>query len=167
MEVWQNSFCVLNLKRERDLNLCLVAFGLFLKLNFPSSLLLFSKTLFCDGFKKKKLVFPHRCSDMLCFEPLVQFSCSVVSNSLRPMDCGTPGFPVHYQLADLAQTHFHQVGDAIQPSHPLLSPYPPAFNLSQHQGLFQWVSSSHQTAKALELQLQHQSFQWLFRTDFL
>ena len=57
--------------------------------------------------------------------------------------------------------------DAIKPSHLLLSPFPPAFNLSQHQGLFQWISSLHQVAKVLELQLQHQSFQWLFRTDFL
>ena len=66
-----------------------------------------------------------------------------------------------------AQTHVYQVGDTIQPSHPLLSPFPPAFNLSQHQGLFKWVSSSHQVAKVLEFQLQHQSFQWIFRTDFL
>ena len=63
------------------------------------------------------------------------------------MDCSTPGFPVHHQLPELAQTHVHQVSDAIQPSHPLLSPSPPAFNLSEHQGLFQWVSSSHQMAK--------------------
>ena len=64
-------------------------------------------------------------------------------------------------------THVHQVSDAIQPSHPLSYPSPPALNLSQHQGLFQWVSSSHQVAKGLELQLQHQSFQWIFRTEFL
>ena len=83
------------------------------------------------------------------------------------MDCNTPGFPVHHQLLEFAQTHVHQVSDAIQPSHPLLSPSPPAFNLSQHQGLFQWVSSLHQRAKVLEFQLQHQSFQWIFRTDFL
>ena len=82
-----------------------------------------------------------------------------------PMDCSTPGFPVHHQLPELAQTHVHRVGDAIQSSHPLLSPSPPAFNLSQHQGLFQWVSSSHQVAKILEFQLQHQSFQWIFRTS--
>ena len=75
------------------------------------------------------------------------------------MDCSTPGFPVHHQLLELAQTHVHRVGDAIQPSHPLSFPSPPAFNLSQHQGLFQWVSSSHQVAKVLEFQLQHQSFQ--------
>ena len=85
----------------------------------------------------------------------------------EPIDSGMPGFPVHHQLPELAQTHFHQVSDAIQPSHPLSSPSPPAFNLSQHQGLFQWVSSLHQVAKVLEFQLQHQSFQWIFRTDFL
>ena len=69
------------------------------------------------------------------------------------MDCSTPGFPVHHQLLELAQTHVHWVTDAIQPSHPLSSPSPPAFNLSQHQGLFKWVSSSHQVAKVLEFQL--------------
>ena len=73
----------------------------------------------------------------------LQFSRSVVS-ICDPGDCSTPGFPVHHQLPELAQTHVHQVGDAIQPSHPLLSPSPPAFNLSQHQGLFQWVSCLHQ-----------------------
>ena len=99
--------------------------------------------------------------------PTVQFSCSVMSDSATPMDCSTPGLPVHHQLSELTQTHVHWVGDAIQPSHPLLSPSPPAFNLSHHQGLFQWVSSLHQVTKVLEFQLQHQSFQWIFRTDFL
>ena len=80
--------------------------------------------------------------------------------------CSTPGFPAHHQLSELAQTHVHRVGDAIQPSHLPSSPSPPASNLSQHQGLFQWVSFSHQVAKVLEFQLQHQSFQWIFRTDF-
>ena len=84
-----------------------------------------------------------------------------------PMDCSMPGFPVHPQLLKLAQTHVHQVGDASQPSHPLSSPSLPAFNLSQHQGLFKGVSSSHEVAKVLEFQLQHQSFQWIFKTDFL
>ena len=84
-----------------------------------------------------------------------------------PMDCSTPGLPVHHQLPEFAQTHVHWVGDAIQPSYPLSSPFPPTFNLSQHQGLFQWVSSSHQVAKVLEFQLRHQTFQWMFRTDFL
>ena len=74
---------------------------------------------------------------------------------------------VHHQLSELAQTNVHRVGDVIQPSHPLSFPFSPAFNLSQHQGLFQWVSYSHQVAKVLEFQLQHQSFQWIFRTDFL
>ena len=83
------------------------------------------------------------------------------------MDCSTPDLSVDHQLPELAQTHVHWVGDAIQSSHPLSSPSPPAFNLSQHQGVFQEVSSLHQLAKALELQLQHQSFQWIFRTDFL
>ena len=83
----------------------------------------------------------------------------------NPMDCSTPGLPVHHQLPELTQTHVHWIGDAIQPSHPLSSPSPPAPNPSQHQGLFQWVSSSHQVAKVLEFQLQHQSFQWTPRTD--
>ena len=83
------------------------------------------------------------------------------------MDCSTPGFPVHHQLPDLAQTHVHWVSDAIQPSPPLSSTSPPALYLSQHQGLFQWVSSLHQVARVLEFQLQHQSFQWIIRTDFL
>ena len=93
-------------------------------------------------------------------------SCPTVCN---PMDFSTLGFPVHHQLPELAQTHVQWVSDAIHPSHPLSSPSPPAFNLSQHQGLFQWVSSSHQVAKGLEFQLQHQSFQWIisFRMDWL
>ena len=95
----------------------------------------------------------------------VQFSLSVMSDSLQHMDCSIPGFPVHHQLPELAQTHVHWVGDDIQTSHPLLSLSPPAFNLSRHQGLFQWVSSSHQVAKILELQ--HQPFQWLLNVDFL
>ena len=82
-------------------------------------------------------------------------------------DCGTLDFPVLHHLLEFAQTHIHRVGDAIQPSHPLLSPSSPAFYLSQYQGLFRWVSSSHWVAKVLELQLQHLSFQWIFRTDFL
>ena len=83
------------------------------------------------------------------------------------MDCSMPGFPVHHQLPESTQTHVHWVSDSIEPFYPLSSPSPPAFNLSQHQGLFQSVSSSHQVAKVLEFLLQHQSFQWIFRTDFL
>ena len=97
----------------------------------------------------------------------VQFIRSVVSDFCDSKGCSTPGFSVHHQLSELTQTHVHQVGDGIQPSHPLLSPSSPAFNLSQHQRLFQWVSPSYQVAKVLEFQLQHQSFQWIFRTGFL
>ena len=82
-----------------------------------------------------------------------------------PVNHSMPGLPVHHQLPESTQTHVHWVGDAIQSSHPLLSPSPPAFNLSQHQGLFQWVSSSHQGAKVLGFQLRHQSYQWTPRTD--
>ena len=84
-----------------------------------------------------------------------------------PMNCSTPGLPVHHQLPEFTQTHVHWAGDAIQPAHPLSSPSPPALNLSQYQGLFKWVSSLHQMAKVLEFQLQHQSFQWTPRTDLL
>ena len=98
----------------------------------------------------------------------IQFSCLVVSNSLWPMDGSTPGLPVHHQLPEFIQAYVHRVSDAIQPSHPLSSPSPSAFRLSQHQGLIQWVSSSHQAkvlAKVFQLQLQ--SFQWIIKTDFL
>ena len=84
-----------------------------------------------------------------------------------PMNRSTPGLPVHHQLPEFTQTHVDWVGDAIQPSHPLSSPSPPAPNPSQHQGLFQWVNSSHEVAKVLEFQLQHQSLQWTPRTDLL
>ena len=81
-------------------------------------------------------------------------SCLILCN---PMDCSMPGFLVYHHLPEHAQTHVHRVGDATQPTYPLLSPSPPAFNPSQHQGLFQSVSSSHQMDKVLELQLQHQA----------
>ena len=99
----------------------------------------------------------------------VQFS-SVAQSYLtlcNPMDCSTKILPVHHQLPELTQTHVHQVSDAIQPSHPLSSPSPSAFNFSQHQDLFPWVSFLHQVAKVLEFHLQHHSLQWIFRTDFL
>ena len=101
--------------------------------------------------------------------PSVQFSSVTQScpTLCDPMDYSTPGLPVHQQLPELTQTHVHWISDAIQPSHPLSSPSPPVFSLSQHQGLFQWVSSSRQVSKVLEFQLQHQSFQRIFRTDFL
>ena len=110
---------------------------------------------------------PSRAPELMwAFEPLgalkaIWRSCCSVTQSCPtlcdPMDCSTPGFPILHQLLELPQTHVHWVGDAIQPSHPLSSPS--ASNHSQHQALFQWVSSSHQVAKVLELQLQHQSFQ--------
>ena len=95
-----------------------------------------------------------------------QLSRSVMSSSLQ-LHHSMPGLPVHRQLLESTQTQVHWVREAIQPSHPLLSPSPSAFNLSQNQGLFKWVSSSHQVAKVLEFQLQHQSFQWTPRTGLL
>ena len=83
------------------------------------------------------------------------------------MDCNTLGFHILHYLLKFAQTHVHWVHDAIQPSQPVPLPSPPALSLSQLQGLFKWVGSSYQVAKVLKLQLQHQSFQWLFRVDFL
>ena len=105
--------------------------------------------------------------DVISFGREVQFSRSVEDDSLWPYGLQHAKLLFHHQLLEPTQTHVHQVGDAIQPSHPLSSPSPPAFHLSQHQGLFKWVSSSHQMAKVLEFQLQHQSIQWIFRTDFL
>ena len=102
-------------------------------------------------------------------ECCLQFS-SVAQSCLtlcNPMNCSIPGLPVHHQLPESTQTHVYCVGDAIQPSHPLSSLSPPALNLSQHQGLFKWVRSSHQVAKVLEFQLQHHSIQWTLRTDLL
>ena len=96
---------------------------------------------------------------MVC---LLVFNHWVVSD---PMDCSTPGLPVPHHFPVFAQVHVHCIGDAVQPSHPLSPPSPPALNLSQHQGLVQWVGCWHQVAKGLELQ--HQSFQWIFRVDFL
>ena len=99
----------------------------------------------------------------------VQFSS--VAQSCRtlcdPVNHSTPGLPVHHQLPEFTLTHVHWVSDAIQPSHPLSSPSPPASNPSQHQGLFKWVNSSHEVTKVLEFQLQHQSFQWTLGTDLL
>ena len=124
--------------------------------------------------------FPSPCIDLsvlLCLNHIdslkivkatsVQFS-SVSQSCLTLCDLmnrSMPGLPVHHQLLESTQTHAHRVGDAIQPSHPLLSPSPPASNPSQHQGLFQWVNSSHEETKVLEFQLQHQSFQWTPSTD--
>ena len=99
----------------------------------------------------------------------VQFSSVTQSypTPCNPMNGSTLGLPVHHQLPEVTQTHAHRIGDAIQPPHPLSSSSPPAPNPSQHQGLFQWVNSSHEVAKVLELQPQHQSLQWTPRTDLL
>ena len=110
------------------------------------------------------MVWEHSLVWFLCIFNSVQFSHSVMS-VCDPMNCSTPGLPVHHQLPESTQTHVHWVCDAIQPSHPLSSPSPPAPSPSQHQGIFEWVSFSHQVAKVLEFQLQHQSFQWTPRTD--
>ena len=98
-----------------------------------------------------------------------QFS-SVTQSCLAlcdPVNCSMPDLPVHHHLLEFTQTHAHWVGDAIQPSHPLSSPSPSALNLSQHQRLFKWVSSSNQVTKVLEFQLEDQFFQWTPRTDLL
>ena len=103
-----------------------------------------------------------------CLWAFFLFLCCSVAKSpaslYDPMDCSTPGFPVLHYLPEFSQTHVYWVGDAVQTSHPLL-PSSLTLNLSQHQGLFQWVGSLHQVAKVLELQ--HQSFQWILRVDFL
>ena len=100
-----------------------------------------------------------------------QFQFSSVAQSCltlgNPMNRSMPGLPVHHQLPEFTQTHVHQVSDTIQPFHPLSSPSPPVPNLSHHEGLFQWVNFSHEVAKVLEFQLQHQSFQWTPRTELL
>ena len=135
------------------------------KLNSPSPLFNSSKSSFLRLNVSQEAV-----NRICCLVNCAYQKCSVQSLSqvwlCNPMDCSTPGFSVHHQFPELAQTHVHQVSDAIQPSYPLSSPSPPAFNLSQHQGLFHWVSSLHQVAKVLEFQLQHQSFQWTPRTDY-
>ena len=120
----------------------------------------FSKSFhFCLRFKG----FVNKMSRLFYqFSSVIQL-CPTVCD---PMDCSTPGLPVHHQLPELTQTHVHRVGAAIQPSLPLSSPFPPAFNPSQHQGLFQLVSSSQEVDKVLEFQL-YQSFQWTPRADCL
>ena len=120
----------------------------------------------------------HSCIPLIKITSLHWRECPSVSVQFRsvaqscltpcnPMNHSMPGLPVHHQLPEFTQTHVHRVGDAIQPSHPLSSPSPPAPNPFQHQSLFQWVNSSHEVAKVLEFQLQPQSFQWTPRTDLL
>jgi len=132
-------------------------------LQSPSAVILEPRKILGISFNPQGFIKSTSDGNSVQFSSVTQ-SCQTLCN---PMDCSMPGFSVRHHLPELAQTHVHWVSDAIQPSHPLLSPSPPAFNLSQHQGLFQWVSYSHQVAKVLEFQLQHQSSQWIFRTDFL
>ena len=113
-------------------------------------------------FEVTRVLFP-KLTPPLPFSSVTQ-SCPTLCD---PVNCSTPGLPVHHQLPEFTQTHVHQVRDAIQPSHPLSPPSPPAPNPSQHQGIFQWVNFSHEVAKVLEFQLQHQSFQRTPRTDLL
>ena len=118
-------------------------------------------------FKKKKILLRDLCisSHKVFITSSVAQLCPTLCNT---MDCSTPGLPAHHQLPEfITQTQVHWVSDAIQSSHSLSSPSPPAFNLSQHQGLLQWVTSSHQVAKVLDFQLQHQFFQWILQADFL
>ena len=111
----------------------------------------------------------HKQLDTIEWQTLSLLSVSSVAQSCPTLcdsiDWSKPGLPVHHQLPEFTQTHVHWVGDAIQPSHPLSFPSP-TFSLSQHQSLFQWVSSSNQEVKVLEFQLQHQSFQWIFKSWF-
>ena len=137
----------------------------------------YSKAFECTFFSSKHVTYSwigHMLGQKISLSKFRKFS-SVQFSSVaqlcptlcKPMNFSTPGLPVHHQLPEPTQTHVHLVSDAIQPFHPVSSTFPPALNLSQHQGLFKWVSSSHQAAKVLEYQLQHQSFQWTLRTDLL
>ena len=110
--------------------------------------------------------FNIKCKSVLC----CGHCCSVAKlcpTLCDPMDCSTSSFPVLHHLLEFVHIHIHWVSDAIQSSHPLLSTSPPALNLSQHQDFFQGVSSLQQMAKVVQFQFQHQSFQWIFRVDFL
>ena len=113
-------------------------------------------------FRKSKRITETIAFFKLQFNSVTQ-SCLTLCD---PMNHSMPGLPVHHQLPESTQTHVQWVGDAIQPSHSLSSHSPPVLNLSQHQGLFKWVSSSHQVSKVLEFQVQHKAFKWIFRTNF-
>ena len=119
--------------------------------------------LYLKGRKKQRETETERKNRYIQISSVTQ-SCLTLCD---PMDCSMPGFPIHHQFREFTQTHVHSFGVAILPSHPLSTSSPPTFNLSQHQGLFKWVSSSYQVPKVLKFQLQHQSFQWIFRTDLL
>ena len=120
---------------------------------------------------KEKLQEVRACSLLHCVHTFRSDQIRSVTQSCPtlcdPMNRNTPGLPVHHHLLEFTQTHVHWVSDAIQPSHPLSSPSPPAPNPSQHQGLFQWVNSSHEVAKVLEFQLQYHFLQRNPRADLL
>ena len=128
--------------------------------SLPNRHLAMSEDIFCCHIYRSywQLEVRGRC----CCRSVPQ-SCSTLCD---PMDCSMPGLPVPLNLLESAQVHIHCIGDAIQPSHPLVPSSLSALNLSQHQGFFQWVSHPHQMTKVLELQLQRQPFQWVFRVDF-
>ena len=115
----------------------------------------------------------HGCSETITHGHLIGYFVACFSGTQLclmlgdSMDCSMTGLPVLYSLPEFAQTHVHWISVATQPSHPLLPASSHALSVSQHQGLFKWVSSSHQLVKVLEFQLSHQSYQWIFRTDFL
>jgi len=132
----------------------------FIKRLLNSSLL--SATRVVSSAYLRLLIFLWQSWFQLLLHPAQHFTwCTVQFSSVSqscptlcdPMNCSTPGLPIHHQLPEFTQTHIHWVGDAIQPSHPLSSPSPPAPNPSQHQSLFQWVNSLHEVAKVLEFQL--------------
>ena len=131
------------------------------------------KNHFTSQYSKAFSVWNVTFHKMFCMYPesisSVQFSSvtQLCPTLCDPMNCSTPGLPVHHQLLEFTPTHVHWVGDAIQPSCPLSSPSPFCLQSFLGSGSFKWVSSLHQVAEVLEFQLQHQSFQWIFRTDFL
>ena len=167
------------LKTQGSLSHQLSSKGSFLRrcrlsafLILPSYLLLRLSSIWSHLIGKDSFLLPsshwkERDSLPLGMTPLKISSVQSCPTLCDPMDCSTPALPVHHQLLELTQTQIHWVSDATQPSHPLSSPSPPAFNLSQHQGLFQGASSSHQMAKVFQFQPQDQSFQRIFRTDYL
>ena len=136
--------------------------------HLPSACYLFAAGFFLSGYH----IYRYICNSQtplavnLIRPSPIQFSCSNMSNSLWPHGLQHARLPCPLQLLEPTKIHVHHISDAIKPSHPLC-PFLPSFNLSQNQGLFQWVGSSHQVAKVLVFQPQHQSFQWIFRTDFL
>ena len=139
---------------------------LFLLVNDCSKLSLHSSNVLCSpSTDENPAQFTNNWVSWACLGPQSLHLCLTLCD---PTNCSTPGSPVLHYLPEFAQTHVHWIGDVIQPSYPLSPPSPPALNLSQHLGLFQWVYSLHdEVGKVLELRLQHQSFQWIFSVDFL